>query len=114
MCTMTPSDVVDIVAVDPAGVIVLFLLDDLSWADSKCHVEALQAKLNFYLSFVESGEIFEREELAGPRSLVRGSPVRIHVIAKEAAPPSVGSFFDYVRHEIEGANFQFIHEVREE
>lgn len=38
----------------------LMVVDDQDWTNEQEHLLLLQEKLNTYLSFVESGEVFER------------------------------------------------------
>jgi hypothetical protein len=43
------------------GEYVLTIVDSWDWADEPSHLAAIQAKLNAYFSFVESGQIAELE-----------------------------------------------------
>src|ERR1035438_2877375 len=63
-------DLVDLVSLNEAGAIVLTISDHLDWSDSIAHQHALQAKINRYLAFVESGEICERYPDAEKRGVV--------------------------------------------
>lgn len=55
--TVEQTELIDSVSLDQADAIcTLSVLDDLSWDDA--HLQLLQAKLNTYLRFIESGEIF--------------------------------------------------------
>ncbi|HLZ51994.1 MAG TPA: DUF6572 domain-containing protein [Candidatus Acidoferrum sp.] len=54
------ENIIDIVSLDKkTGDIILTISDHLDWSDSTKHQSFLQAKLNKYLAFVESGEILE-------------------------------------------------------
>lgn len=65
------SDVVDAVGIETdTGSVVLTIADDWSWEDHKQHLLALQAKLNAYFNFVESGEILESYPHAAGRKIV--------------------------------------------
>jgi hypothetical protein len=51
---------IDFVGIDKStGDVVLTISDHLDWTDSNNHQLILQKKINSYLSFIESGEIFE-------------------------------------------------------
>ena len=64
-------DVVDFIGIEPAsGKVVLTVADHLDWTDESAHLLALQAKLNRYLAFVESGELVESYPAAAGRSVV--------------------------------------------
>jgi hypothetical protein len=54
-------DVVDVMGIDKkTGRVVLTISDHVDWSDTVLHQTMLQAKLNKYLAFVESGEILTR------------------------------------------------------
>lgn len=52
------SDVIDFISTTPEGKGVLTITDHLSW-DMDFHLELLQDKINRYLQFIESGQIYE-------------------------------------------------------
>jgi hypothetical protein len=47
------------------GVVTLSVADHLDWANEYWHVEQLQAKLNCYLEFIDSGELVDKFPEAG-------------------------------------------------
>ncbi|WP_110955871.1 DUF6572 domain-containing protein [Anaerosinus massiliensis] len=52
-------DVLDYISVNKAsGHVVLTISDDLSWEEPDRHLVLLQDKLNFYLGFIESDQIY--------------------------------------------------------
>ena len=79
--------VVDAAGIDKQrGDIVLSILDSWDWDDEGGHLAALQAKLNSYFDFVESGEVFE----ALPE--VKKGPIRINIISRYALPAGAVAF----------------------
>lgn len=73
------TNVVDAAGLDrETGEAVLTLIDALAWEDASAHLRLLQAKLETYLAFVESGEVFESYPAA------RGRAVRIDAIFRYA------------------------------
>lgn len=55
--TVEQTALIDSIRQDPVtGICTLGILDDLSWDDA--HLQLLQAKLNHYLRYIESGEIY--------------------------------------------------------
>jgi hypothetical protein len=52
------SDVIDIISTTVEGKIELTISDHLSWDDTN-HLQLLEDKINGYLSFIESGQIYE-------------------------------------------------------
>ena len=54
------TDTVDAVGIENnTGVVVLTIADQWDWGDERRHLLALQAKLNAYFGFIESGQIWE-------------------------------------------------------
>jgi hypothetical protein len=94
-------EVVDIVSLDSAGNVVLTVSDHLDWTDTERHPSMLQAKLNRYLAFVESGEILE----ACPEAKER--PVMLKVLTLFEPDTSGAGFLERTRQAIEGAGFRF-------
>jgi hypothetical protein len=97
---------VDIVSEDKeSGAVVLSITDRLDWSDTMKHQTLLQAKLNRYLAFVESGEILERYPKAKGRRLI----IRI---AFKFKPDLEGrKFLSKVKEIIESAAFGFRPEI---
>ncbi|MNR84367.1 hypothetical protein D3C72_151660 [compost metagenome] len=55
--TVEQSELIDSVSLDQAGgLCTLLIIDDLVWDDA--HLQLLQSKLNSYLLYIESGEIY--------------------------------------------------------
>lgn len=64
------------------GCVVLTIADDWDWEDEPAHLLALQAKLNIYFTFVESGQAWELY----PETV--GKQVVIDVIGRFPLPQS--------------------------
>ncbi len=94
--------VVDFCGINQAdGCCVLVIADDREWNDWE-HLLALQEKLNNYLAFIESGEIYTA------RPEARGLAIEICIrcrFAPEGEDDS--SFLQLARNAIEGAGFRF-------
>ena len=68
--TVEQTKVIDIISLDKrTGQVVLTVSDHLEWNDRTRHQEILQAKLNAYLAFIESGEILEKYPDAVERTI---------------------------------------------
>jgi hypothetical protein len=81
--------VVDAVSTEKdSGTIVLTIFDAWDWDDQREHLLALQAKLNAYFGFVESGQIFEAYPSAVGRTL------RIDVISRYPVPDIALTFLE--------------------
>jgi hypothetical protein len=69
--TLDKPDVVDAIGTEvEGGAIVLTIADSWDWTDERAHLLALQAKLNRYFDFIESGEIWDVYPQARGRQLV--------------------------------------------
>lgn len=98
-------DVVDVISTDKSGQVVLTISDHLDWSNSEEHQTILQAKLNKYLAFVESGELLTRYSDAKDR------PVAIEVVFKYRPDQSGWNFLAKATAVIESAGFTLRHRV---
>lgn len=77
------ANVVDAVGVENGtGFLVLTIADSWDWVNEREHLGALQAKLNAYLNFIESGEVWESCPESAERQIV------IDVVTRFPLPPS--------------------------
>jgi hypothetical protein len=97
---------IDLVGIDrESGDVELTVSDHLDWRNSQAHQLALQSKLNTYLAFIESGEIYEKYPKAQGRRLVI-------TVAGKYEPDSGGkNFLEKVKSAVEGAGFGFKYEL---
>lgn len=92
--SIAETDTVDIVAARPdSDVVQLVIADHLAWDDVDAHTRQLQAKINTYIAFVESGQLSRLEEPPIPRSPV----IRIVIAAQHAPPDAAAEFLDRAR-----------------
>ncbi|WP_155914633.1 DUF6572 domain-containing protein [Asticcacaulis sp. AC460] len=84
--TVENVDIIDFISLDnECGDVVLTISDHLEWGGD--HIIILQEKINTYLSFIESGQIFFSYPLA------KGKKITIEVVHKYP-PDEIGlSFF---------------------
>lgn len=54
------SKIIDAISINPNDVVVLTIADHLPWNNQHEHLMMLQSKINGYLQFIESGEIYEQ------------------------------------------------------
>lgn len=94
-------EVVDVISIDLIGNVVLTISDDLMWDNIDEHLFALQNKINAYLSFIESGNIYQEYPNAKERNIV------IEVIAKYEASNDAKLFLDKVKEILLSAGYQF-------
>ena len=99
--TVEHHDVVDFVHVEPSGNAVLTISDHLPWDKINEHLYCLQEKLNAYLRFIESGEIYKKWPDAVEHSIL------IDLVMKFPAPASTAAFFEKVSSTIVAAGFKF-------
>jgi hypothetical protein len=99
-------DVVDIISTDKdSRAVILTISDHLDWSNTVAHQNALQAKFNKYLAFVESGEILTRYPDA------RNRPAVIKVVFKHKPDPEGWRFLARAKEVIESAGFSLRSEV---
>ena len=84
--TVEDEGAVDIVSINQERTVVLTVSDHLDWSNTVQHQMLLQAKLNRYLAFVESGELLERYPAA------KDLAVRFQVVFR-VKPDSEGEKF---------------------
>jgi len=96
------TDTVDLVNIDcDSGEVLLTISDHLSWDECEGeHLLALQKKLNAYLRFIESGEVFE----TFPES--RGLNVVINLVGKYPLSDKANQFLQQASAAVRGAGFK--------
>ena len=103
MSTIENTNTVDAVGVDKAtGIVVLKIFDHLGWTDEHSHLLLLQGKINSYLNFMESGEIFD----AYPESKNRDLQIDISFLEKPSENCLI--FFETVSKIFLDAWFSFV------
>ncbi len=94
---------IDTIGIDKmTGAVVLTIYDHVDWSDSRSHQLMLQAKLNSYLSFIESGELVDTYPNA------RARPVRICVVGKFEPDEDGQAFLARAKSVVQGAGFELI------
>ena len=100
------SKTIDFISLDgKLNTALLVISDHLDWSNSLEHQYVLEEKLNAYLAFVESGEIFERF----PKALGKGIEMQIVFLHEPDAPGF--RFLTKAQAIIETAGFSFSYKV---
>ena len=94
---------VDAIGIDQEGVVVLTLSDHLEWDDG--HLFLLQEKINTYLAFLESGEVFETYPD------LKGREFKINILCKYEPTASAMWFISQCTDIINQAGVRFGYEV---
>jgi hypothetical protein len=96
------TDKVDFITIDNAsGDLWLTISDHLPWDENEGdHLILLQDKLNTYLRFIESGEVFSKVPEA------RGRNVVINLVGKFPLSQQANLFVGKAQEAIEGAGFR--------
>lgn len=81
---------------------ILTISDHMNWEDKRKHLELLQEKINSYLRFIESGEIYD----AYPKA--KGQNIIISIIAKHELPIEGKQFLDLATNAIKNAGFELL------
>lgn len=101
---------IDVIGFDSSSQqVVLTVSDHLPWDGGDEHAEILQAKLNAYLAFIESGEVAE----AYPRAS-EAVGYRIEVVGKYPPDDAGAEFIAAVQEVIEEAGFEMRFRLLEE
>jgi hypothetical protein len=95
------SQIIDVVSKNNKGNIVLSISDHLSWEDTEEHLRLLQEKINTYLNFLDSGEIYDKYPDA------RGRHIEIEVMFHRELSMEARSFLTKVKPIIEGSGYIF-------
>src|SRR5258705_13369431 len=99
------TNIVDAIGIDDAtGKVILTISDHLEWTGrDNDHLLLLQEKINTYLRFIESGEIFESYPNA------KGASLLIDVVGKYPLNQAAKLFYDQVTSIVEGAGMKLRH-----
>jgi hypothetical protein len=95
----------EIESVDAIGIsratneVTLVIADHLDWRDGHRHMLLLQEKLNTYLRFLESGEVYQ----AYPKA--RGRRFVIEIVGQHDPTDAAKEFLAYVTRAIDAAGF---------
>ncbi len=80
--TIRKTDVVDWLGLEKGtGRVVLAVIDDEDWTNEHEHLHLLENKLNTYLAFIESGQVYER--LAEDLGREVGTPENGQVLCRD-------------------------------
>lgn len=110
--TVAQSGVVDWLGIEkPTGHVSLTVVDDINWSDEQNHLLLLQEKLNTYLAFIESGEVFERLVEEVGRRVPDTTPVKVVILAKFDLPPRAQAFVEHAAEAFRRAGFSLSHRV---
>lgn len=110
--SLEKPNVVDWLGIEKGtGFVILTLVDDADWSDESKHLSLLQTKLNAYLAFIESGEVFERLRLDVGREIAHSTPIKVSILARYALPSRAHQFLRYVEETFGQAGLQLVHKV---
>lgn len=95
------TQVIDVVSKDKDGTIVLSISDHLDWENTKQHLLILQEKINTYLNFLDSGEIYEKYPEA------KGHAIQIDVRFHYQPSMEARAFLEKVKPIVEESGYSF-------
>lgn len=109
---LTDPNTVDYLGLEKdTGHVVLTLIDDCDWGDDIQHLSLLQAKVNRYFDFIESGEVYEQLRETTGREVASITPVKISILAKYEPSGEGHRFFEHVSRVAEDAGVRFSFKV---
>ena len=95
-------DVVDAIGLEQvSGIVALTISDHLEWDEAGEHLRMLQAKIDQYLGFIETGELLD----SYPTCV--GKPVRIDVLCKYQPSDAVSKYLEDARRVVEEYGVSF-------
>jgi hypothetical protein len=101
------SHVIDLISTAKDGSsVILTATDHLEWGDTS-HLLRIQEKLNSYLAFIESSEIFKSYPNA------KGKEIKIDIVFKYHPDEEGVKFLALCQETIENAGFAFCYKVTE-
>lgn len=97
---------VDIISLNKeTGIVTLGIIDSLEWENEEEHLLLLQEKINVYLSFIESGEIYSTYGDA------KGREFEIKIYFKNKFPDKCKDFLERVSEILNDAGYYFNFQV---
>lgn len=101
-------ETVDYLAIDSkTNSVTLAMLDDCDWSDEKVHVGLLQAKINRYLDFIESGDVYESATQSAGYKIGNTSKILVHVYFQHSPTDLGREFLHHVSRVANEANIGF-------
>jgi hypothetical protein len=97
--SVSDSNVIDFISTDPNGNIFLTISDHLEWDEELEHILLLQNKINSYLSFIESGQIY----IDYPTS--KGKNIIVNIYFKFLPNESAEKFLAVAKAAVQSAGF---------
>jgi hypothetical protein len=100
--TIEQQGVVDFISMSKdKKIVTLTISDHLTWTEELEHMFLLQEKINKYLAFIESGEIYTAYKKA------KGKKIEIEIYAKYDLTEKAKQFIDEIRNVLENAGYLF-------
>ncbi|MBI2682255.1 MAG: hypothetical protein HYX26_03410 [Acidobacteriales bacterium] len=95
------TQVIDVVSKDKRGHIVLTISDHLDWTNMSEHVHVLQQKIETYLRFLESGEIYKKYPKAS------NCPIEIEIMLHYSPSLEADSHLARLQSAVENSGYGF-------
>jgi hypothetical protein len=106
--SLDEADVIDAIGTEKDGsAVALTIFDGWDWSDEQQHLFALQAKLNAYFDFVQSGQIYR----VRPEALRKN--IRIDLLTPYPLPERALRFLSIARNAAAQLNVQITHRILE-
>lgn len=93
--------IIDFISIDLIGNAVLTISDHLLWDESNDHLLVLQDKINAYINFIESGDLYKQYPDAKGRSLI------INLVSKYIPNKEGGIFITTIKEALTSAGYCF-------
>lgn len=104
--SLDQTNVIDALGFDNDGVhVALTIADAWDWSDERSHLLKLQDKINAYLEFVESKQIYEEAPKA------KGLRIRIDVVFRYEPTPAALDFLSVAARFVRDSGYELTHRV---
>ena len=101
--TIEDKEAIDFLGLSAAGAVVLTISNHLEW--EKETLLKLQKKISVYLSFIESGDIYNSYPEA------EGKTIRIHIVSNHQPDAETKTFIKECCNVVNAAGFELTHEI---
>jgi hypothetical protein len=97
--SVSDPDIIDFISTDPKGDVILTISDHLEWDEQLEYLLLLQTKINKYLEFIESDQIYTDYPTA------KGKNIIINIYAKFLPNDPAEKFLSMARQLVQSAGF---------
>lgn len=105
---------IDFLSIDQGGArVVLAISDHWDWSAPMEHLLALQEKINYYMAFVEGGQVWESAtETSGRAMDADSATIEVRIFLRHEPPPLFFEFMENAKEVLSSLGVTIGHELR--